>query len=110
MEINEVSYHVGFDDISSKGAIAISNAVSFGGLDELNDQIKSLMVTGLANLGKGQGFTRICTLCQKEGAPRTIMDHIEANHIEGVCNTCNICEKTFRLRKSLRNHMTSQHA
>ena len=107
MDINEGIFHIGLEDTSTTGTVAISNVVSFGGLDKLDDQIKSLMVTGVTKLGLG--FTRICTLCQKEGRPQTIMDHIEANHIDGVCHSCNLCEKTFRLRNSLRKHITYQH-
>ena len=102
MKTNEVVSNGSTEDTFLKGIVAISNDVSFGGSDKLDQQIKSLMVTGVTNLGKGQGFTKICTLCQKEGHARTIMDHIEAKHIEGVCHTCNLCEKTFRLRKSFR--------
>ena len=84
------------------GTVAVPIEAPLKALADLDEQIKSLM--GKTSLGKGQGHSRICTVCGKEGNQRNIMDHIEANHIEGVCHSCTLCEKTFRSKPSLRMH------
>ena len=90
-----------------EGAIAIPNQIFSGDIIELDNQIKSMMLVGPTML---QGSsTRICTVCGKEGHPRNIKDHIEANHIDGVSLPCTVCEKTFRSRASLRMHRVNQH-
>ena len=38
-----------------------------------------------------------------------IKKHIESNHVEGICVPCNLCEKTFRSRDSLRMHKRRNH-
>ena len=45
-----------------------------------------------------------CKVCGKEGKGRDIKDHIDENHIDVIALPCNICEKTFRSRHSLRVH------
>ena len=87
------------------GTVAVPIGAPFKALADLDEQIKSLM--GKTSLGQGQGHARICTVCGKEGNQRNIMDHIEANHIEGVCHSCTLCQKTFRSRPSLRMHKGS---
>ena len=54
--------------------------------------------------GNGERRAKICKVCGKEGQSMAIRDHIEANHLEGVSLPCNVCEKTFRSRISLRQH------
>ena len=49
-------------------------------------------------------FANRCKVCGKEGVATQIRDHIEANHLEGIIIPCNLCDKTFRSRKRLRNH------
>ena len=55
--------------------------------------------------GNEKGRARICKVCGKEGRQSNIRDHIEANHLEGIVLPCNLGEKTFRSRVSLRHHM-----
>ena len=79
-------------------------------LAELDQKVKSLMeksqkVMPLVN-GKRQ-TANICKVCGKEGQIVAIRDHIEANHLEGVSLPCNLCEKTFRSRQTLRLHKNS---
>ena len=76
-------------------------------LDELHQQVKSMMRTSDTNIGKGQGFSRICTACGKEGANGNIQDHIETYHINGISLSCNFCEKVFKTRRSLKVHANS---
>jgi len=70
---------------------------------ELDAKVKSMM-TKSQNVVRGRKAD-ICTVCGKEDTRTNIIDHIEANHLEGVSLPCIYCEKTFRSRHSLRNHM-----
>ena len=77
-------------------------------LKEMDETIKSMMILGdKITTGSQSKFGKrisICNVCGKEGQYTNIRDHIEANHIEGVCHPCNYCAKTFRSRVSLRMH------
>ena len=50
---------------------------------------------------RGQ-FAYVCKVSGKEGQGPNIKDHIEANHLEGINLPCNVCEKTFRYKDSLK--------
>ena len=52
----------------------------------------------------------VCRYCGKEGPFTTIQDHIEANHIEGICLPCNFCDTTCTSRFSLRWHKRKYHS
>ena len=77
------------------------------GLQELDEQVKSMMENSqnMIQDGKIRIRAKICKVCGKEGRATTIIDHIEANHLDGVSLPCNNCEKTFRSRKAKRMHM-----
>ena len=63
-----------------------------GGLEELDMQIAALMERGDDNVWT-------CKVCGKKatkGGKPDMRDHIEANHVEGVCHTCDICGKTSK--------------
>ena len=81
-------------------------AISQQDLQELDAQVKSMMDQGqkMIQSGKQQRRSKICKICGKEGVRMAIVDHIEAHHLEGVSLPCNVCEKTFRSRTSLRLH------
>ena len=78
-----------------------------GDLQQLDETVKSMMETSqsLVRYGKNQGRGKTCKVCGKEGQTTDIMRHIEANHLEGVAIPCNHCNKIFRSRHSLRNHV-----
>ena len=65
-----------------------------GGLEKLEDQVKSLMEKGQNQSGTQKAY--VCKVCGKEGYSSSIKDHIERNHVEGIIVPCNQCEKTFR--------------
>ena len=50
-----------------------------------------------------------CKVCGKEGMSNAIKDHIEANHLEEIIVPCNLCDKTFSTRASLRMHKHKIH-
>ena len=56
-----------------------------------------------------QETSRICKLCGKEGLAALIKYHIEANHLEGICISCDICGQTFSSRNALSNHKSKSH-
>jgi hypothetical protein len=68
--------------------IAVENFID---VSELDEKIESMMTTNLAG---GEGLTKTCTVCGKEGKKAHILNHIEASHITGVSNPCTICQKT----------------
>ena len=75
-----------------------------GDLKELDEKVKSMMEKSQNLIPSGRQRADICKVCGKEGAGIAIRDHIEANHLEGVSLPCNVCEKTFRSRITLRQH------
>ena len=92
-------------DSNTEQRIAISQQVS-ADLQELDAQVKSMMDQSqkMIQSGKIQRRAKICKMCGKEGQYVAIRDHIEAHHLEGVSLPCNVCDKTFRSRNSLRLH------
>jgi len=76
-------------------------------IQELDERVKSLMTTGENYIHGCKA--KICTICGKEGTATNIMDHIEGHHLEGVSILCTYCEKTFRSRKTLRQHKRNTH-
>ena len=66
-----------------------------GGLEELEERVKSMMGKSQNILPNGQKAD-VCRVCGKEGKSNQIKNHIEANHLEGIVIPCNLCNKTFR--------------
>ena len=54
---------------------------------------------------------KICKVCGKEEANvHSMLKHIEANHITDVSKqTCNLCEKTYKRRNALLQHISNIH-
>ena len=51
-----------------------------------------------------------CKVCVRTASRKShIQEHAES-HIEGMLHPCYICDKTFRLRKSVREHQRKYHA
>ena len=76
-------------------------------LQELEETVQAMMETSenLIQEGKWQKRAKICKACGKEGPSTNIKQHIEANHLEGLSLPCNLCDKIFRSRKVLGNHV-----
>ena len=51
----------------------------------------------------------ICKVCGKEGENSHLKTHIEANHIKGYSILCDMCEKTFSCKNSLRTLNSRNH-
>ena len=80
-----------------------------GDFEELEKQLKSMMEKSQNKVADGSRFKARCKICGKEGFAKSIKDHIEANHIEGIIIPCNLCDKTFSTRASLRMHKHKVH-
>ena len=93
----------------SERALALPKEDFAGDLQELDQKVISMMVLGHNMLANGKQRASVCQVCGKEGQTSLIKDHIEANHLEGISIPCNLCEKTFRSRKTLRHHKLHQH-
>ena len=72
----------------------------------VDDKIKSMITQGETMWKNGTRKNQRCTVCGKEGVYSQIKNHIEANHIEGVCIPCTFCEKTFSSRAALKQHIS----
>jgi len=83
--------------------------VTTSDIQELDDQVTSMMRKSEKLVKSGLQKAHICTVCGKEGNGRDIKDHIEANHLDGVSLPCNFCEKTFRSRGALKMHNKRSH-
>ena len=92
-------------------AIAQSNRmqVSITDVQDLEEQVKSMITKSVNSTLDGKRVAYVCTVCGKEGYSKDIKDHIESNHIEGVSIPCNACDKRFRSRSGLRQHCTKNH-
>ena len=93
----------------SEMAVALPKEEFSGDLQELDQKVRSMMVLGQNKIADGKQRASVCQVCGKEGKTNLIKDHIEANHIDGIIIPCNLCEKTYRSRASLRNHKLHQH-
>ena len=76
-------------DVSSETVVAISGQVVDPELQQLDEQIKSMMeFTGnLVTVGKETCKGSLCKVCGKEGQSTDIKRHIEVNHITGVSHS-----------------------
>ena len=91
------------DENFSEGRHVNTLVASF---QELDEKIKSLMEKGDPSENPSTCF---CKVCGQRGATQSLKDHIEAKHLEGISLPCNICEKVFKSRVSLRMHKSRTH-
>ena len=97
-------------------ALAIAHQFS-GDLEALDQKVRSMVEKGenMIVVGKQknglpmQKKTSICKVCGKEGQSTQIRDHVEANHLEGICIPCDKCDKTFGRRAILGMHKRKFH-
>ena len=78
-------------------------------LQDLDEQVKSLMERNKNYETEGWKKGYICKVCGKEGQSIHIKNHIEAHHLEGISIPCNYCEKTTSSRKELTAHKHQHH-
>ena len=86
-------------------------------LQALDEKVKSMMEKGLKMISSGkhangtanQTTSSICKVCGKEGRPKDIRGHIEANHLEGISIPCDYCDKICPSRNSMVMHKSRFH-
>ena len=96
----------------NENTLVLPSTANFSGdLMELDEIVKSKMGTSenMTLDGGRQVRGKICKVCGKEGQSIDIKRHIEANHLEGVSLPCNQCDKTFRSRDAVRQHVSRRH-
>ena len=86
-------------------------SVQSANLQELDETVKAMMETSenLVQVGQKLRRAKICKVCGKEGQTADIINHIEANHLEGVSVPCNLCGKIMRSRNALKIHISRFH-
>ena len=77
-------------------------------LEQLNDQIAS-MIEPTNKTGPIGGKLFECKECGKEGYKSKVATHIEANHITGISQSCEVCGKASKSREALRKHRIRYH-
>jgi hypothetical protein len=79
-------------------------------IKSLDQEVKSMMIfSDNAAPGSVAGRARICKVCGMEGSMKNIMNHIEANHIDGISIPCDICRKSCKSRSALATHKSTYH-
>ena len=91
-------------NLGGNGALAIPSNFS-GDFEELEERVKSMMGKSENKNARGNQFAYVCKECGKERDGTNIKNHIEANHLEGLVIPCNLCDKTFRSRNYLKQHI-----
>ena len=94
---------------SSETTVALTKDKANVELQDLEEQIMSMITRTDLSAGNGQGKLASCNVCGKEGSFRNMPQHVEANHITGVLHSCDICGKTSRSRDGLRKHKLTFH-
>jgi len=92
-----------------QGVAAVTDYTVTADLENLEEQIKSMMEVSEHKDKYNNGRSVICKICGKEGHRSDMKKHIEAKHITGVSHTCNICGKTSRSRNGLNKHVLLHH-
>ena len=94
---------------NSDTTIAVQNYSINTEIQDLDEQIKSMMTKTNVRSANGQGYVATCNICGKEAPSFNMPSHIEANHITGVSHACDICGKVSRSRQTLRMHKHRYH-
>ena len=73
---------------------------------ELDEKIMSLLEKGDPSERENIYY---CNVCGLRGMKNSLKDHVETKHLEGISLPCNMCEKAFKSRVSLRMHKSRMH-
>ena len=96
-------------DSLNETTVALANDKISVDLQDLDEQIKSMITKSEVSAGPGKGYMASCNVCGKEGPYFNMPNHVETNHITGVTHACDICGKISRSRHSLRCHKSREH-
>ena len=106
-------YAFGEDQYTEEGLhdeiVAVTNSGVIVDLQDLDEQIKSMITKTDKSAGPGKGYLATCNVCGKEGSYRHMPQHVEANHITGVSHSCDVCGKISRSRNALKTHKLTFH-
>ena len=102
---NESAHAVGEKTL----ALVNSPSKNYTDIDDLDQQVKSMMAFSENSYDKDGGRLNMCKVCGREGRFVEIIQHIEANHIVGISIPCDRCGKVFKSRNTLRSHISKQH-
>ena len=91
-----------------KTEFAVTNHQIGTNLQDLNEQIKTMMTTNDVRSADGR-YIGTCNICGKEATAGNLPNHIEANHISGVSYPCQLCGKASKSRNALRMHKNRDH-
>ena len=96
---------------SEKSLALIDHTTNNTDLESLDKQVKCMMtLSNNTDLRYNSGGkARLCKVCGKEGSMRDIMNHIEGNHISGISFSCDLCDKLYTSRNSLKSHKSKKH-
>ena len=89
--------------------VSLTNEKISVNLQDLDEQIRSMITRSDISAGAGKGFLATCNVCGKQGPNNSMPRHVEANHITGVSHECDICGKVSRSRHALRVHIANSH-
>ena len=89
--------------------VAVANNGVIVELQDLDEQIKSMITKTGKSAGSGKGYLATCNVCGKERPYMHMPQHVEANHITGVSHSCDTCGTTSRSRNALRTHKLTYH-
>ena len=106
---NTVCFESSNKQISTESALAIPKLEFMGELHELDETIKTMMLSCENLIPNGKSKSWKCKVCGKEGSNTNTKDHIEANHIDGINVPCEPCQNNFKSRHSLRSHQDRYH-
>ena len=76
-------------------------------IENLDEEIKSLVELSNNMLSNGKQRASKCKVCGKEGLGGNIKTHIEVYHLQ-VLIPCNICERVFKSRANMKAHKCIQ--
>merc|ERR1712129_80070 len=113
---NQINQKTSIPDSSTKvetnppteGAVAVTDVAVAADLQDLDAKIKSMMGVN-ADVTIEKRKAKICKVCGKVGARKLIRNHIEAKHITGVSQSCNICGYVAKTRNSISSHKSLIH-
>ena len=98
-----------FDQLDEKNTVAIVNTAVSVELENLDEQINSMIdITDRVDPHTKRKLA-ICNICGHEEPRAFVVRHIEAKHITGVSHPCDICGKTARSRNALTKHKSRDH-
>ena len=89
--------------------VAVQDDQTSVGLQNLDDQIRSMMTITDVRSSDGKGYMASCNICGKQALSWNMSTHIEGNHITGVSHACDICGKVSRSREAIRCHKKRNH-